>query len=140
MKTLIFFQESATYLLRVGKYFVEEWFTYIIGSTTNPHVLPLYVSDKFLAREIAHQTVGKCLTRVLKENKKLLWPSFPIRCSSFSLENFDHAIKESVSLESLMPHTFPKRKFYPDKIVHNIAIAVNIKPYSHEANAFEHLL
>jgi len=84
--------------------------------------------------------MGKGLTKVLKENKKLLWPYFPIRCGSFSLENFKHAIKESVNPASLRIHTFPKRKFDQDKIVYNITTAVKIKPYKHEVNYFEDLL
>jgi len=41
-----FSKEASTELIVVGKYFAEEWFTYIrvYGSTTDPHVLPLYVS------------------------------------------------------------------------------------------------
>ena len=51
-----FSQEAATNLLTVSKYFIEEWFTYIrvFVSTTDPHVLTLYVSDKLLAREVAY--------------------------------------------------------------------------------------
>lgn len=129
-------------LLLVGKYFVEEWYTYIkvFGSTLDPHVLALYVSDKLLAREIAHQTVGKGLTKTLKDNKKSLWPSFPIRCGYFSLANFNHATLESLSLESLRLHTFPKRKFDPNKIAHNITTAVKMKHFNHEANNSEDLL
>ena len=49
-------QEATIDLLVVRKYFIEEWFTYIrvFGSTADPHVLPLYVPDKLLEREIAH--------------------------------------------------------------------------------------
>ena len=67
-KSLRFSQEAATDLLVVSKYFIEEWFTYIrvFGSTYDPHVHPLYAFDKLLAMEIAHQTVGKGLTKVLK--------------------------------------------------------------------------
>lgn len=137
-----FSKEVATDLLAVRKYFIEEWFTYIrvFGSTTDPRVLPLNISDKLLAREIARQAVEKGLTKLLKENKKLLCLSFPIRCGSFSLENFNHAIKESVSLESLRLHTFPKRRFDRDKIAYDITTTMNIKPYNHEANYFEDLL
>lgn len=84
--------------------------------------------------------MGKGLTKLLKENKKLLWPYFPIRCGSFSLTNFNHAIKESISLESLRLHTMPKMQFDLNKIAYNITIVVKIKPYNHEANDFEDLL
>ena len=54
-----FSQEAKADLLIVGNKFIEEWFTYIrvFGSTVDPHVLPLYVSNKLLAREIAYQTM-----------------------------------------------------------------------------------
>ena len=141
-KAPMFSKEVATDLLVVGKYFVEEWFTYIrvFGSTMNPHVLPLYVFGKLLAREISHQIVGKGLTKTLKDNKKPLWPSFPIRCGYFLLENFNHATKESLSLESLKLHTLPKRQFDPDKITHNITIVAKIKPFNHEAKNPEDIL
>jgi len=83
--------------------------------------------------------MGKGFTKVLKESKKLLWPYFPILCSSFSLANSNHAIKESVSLEGLRLHTFPKRNFDPDKIAYNITTSVKIEPYNHEANKFQDL-
>lgn len=106
-----FSKEATTNLLIVGKYFFEQWFTYIrvYGSTSDLHVLPLYVSDKLLAREIAHQTIRKGLIKTLKYNKKSLWQPFPIQCGSFSLEIFHHASKELLSLESLRLHTLPKR-------------------------------
>lgn len=84
--------------------------------------------------------MGKGLTKVLKESKKFLWPSFPIRCGSFSSANFNHAIKESVSLEGLRLHSLPKRQFDPDNIAYNINTSVKIKPYNHKANKFENLL
>ena len=84
--------------------------------------------------------MGKGLTKTLKDNKKYLWTSFPIRCGSFSLANFNHATKESLSLESLRLHTLPKRQFDPDKIAHNITTTIRIKPFNYEANDSEDLL
>ena len=62
--------------------FGEELFTYvrIYGSPIAPHVLPLYVPSKLLAREVSYQTVGNGLTKSLKEAKKSISPSFPICC------------------------------------------------------------
>ena len=58
----------------------------------------------------------------------------------FSLANFNHATKESLSLESLRLHTLPKGQVDPEKIAHNIATTVKIKTFNHEANNFEDLL
>jgi len=113
-----FSQEAAADLLTVDKYFIEEWFTYIrvFGSIVDPHVLSLYVSHKLLARDISYQTVEKGLTKVLKDGKKSLWPTFLVKCGSFDLSNFVHATKESAHMEARRLHTLPKRKFDPNKV------------------------
>lgn len=84
--------------------------------------------------------MGKGLNKALKERKKLLWPSFLFKCSSFYLENFNHAIKVLASMEALRLHNLPKRQFDPDKVTYNITSAINLKPYNHEDNDFEDLL
>ena len=91
-----FTKEAISDLQMIGRYFIEEPFSYIksFGSSTPPHVLPLYVSDKLMAREVAYITVGNVLTKALKDSKNYLWPSFPISCGSFTLSNFNHALKE----------------------------------------------
>jgi len=100
----------------------------------------LYVSDKLLVSEIAHQTVGKDLTKAPKESKKLLWPAFHVKCGFFSLENFNHVINNSVSMEAFKLHTLPKRKFDPGKVAYNITTVVKLKQYNHEDKNFEDLL
>jgi len=137
-----FSQEAATDLLAIGKYFIEEWFTYIrvFCSTADPHVLPLYVFDKLLAREIAYQTIGKGLTKILKDGKKSLWPTLPIKCNTFSLANFVHATKELAQMEALRLHTFPTRQFDQNKVAYNVIVGLKIKAYNHGDNYFEDLL
>ena len=48
--------EAQIDIIPVARWFGEEWFTYIrvFGSTVPPHVLPLYIPYKLLAREIAY--------------------------------------------------------------------------------------
>ena len=43
-------------LTALGTWFGEEKFTYVrvFGSHASPHVLPLYIPEKLLAREIAY--------------------------------------------------------------------------------------
>jgi len=50
--------EAEVDILPVGRWFGEEFFTYVrvFGSIASPHVLPLYVLDKLLAQQIAYQT------------------------------------------------------------------------------------
>lgn len=140
-KALRFSQEAATNLLVVGKYFIEEWFTYIrvSGSIVDPHVIPLYVSNKLLSREISYQTMGKGLTKVLKDGKKSLWPTFPIKCSSFTLSNFVHATRELIEMEALMLYTLPTRQFDTNKVAYNVIIELTLNGYNHGYNYFEDL-
>lgn len=76
----------------IGRWFGEEMFTYVrvFGSMEPPHVLPWYVPDKVLVREIAYQTIGDGITHTLKECKKSLWPSFPLQCGVYELDDFKH--------------------------------------------------
>ena len=50
--------EAQIDIIPIARWFEEELFTYVrvFGSTVPPHVLPLYIPDKLLAREIAYQT------------------------------------------------------------------------------------
>jgi hypothetical protein len=52
-----------------------------------PHLLPKYVPDKLLAREVAYQTVEKGATTYLSEKNKIYWPIFPVHIGSYSLLN-----------------------------------------------------
>ena len=53
-------EEENTNILPIARCFAEENFTYIrvFGSHASPHVLPYYVLDKLLAKEIAYQLVN----------------------------------------------------------------------------------
>ena len=59
-------------LKSIGRWFREEKFTYVrvFGSQAKPHVLPLYIPDKLLAREVAYQITSEGVTRTLKSKKK----------------------------------------------------------------------
>ena len=52
--------EAKVDILPIARWFGEELFTYVrvFGSFASPHVLPLYVLDKLIAREITYQTFG----------------------------------------------------------------------------------
>jgi len=101
-------------LLRVGNWFGEELFTYIrvFGSLANPHV-PMYVPEKLLAREIAYQTVGNGISKIMKESNKKFWPTFPFRCGMFTLDNFKHAAIEVKFILELRFPTIPNREYGP---------------------------
>ena len=56
-----FSKEAEVDILSVARWFREDTFTYIrvLGSIASMHVLPYYVPNKLLAREIAYQTGGE---------------------------------------------------------------------------------
>ena len=127
-------------ILPVARWFGEELFTYVrvFGSFSSPHVLPLYVPDKLMAREIAYQTCGEGgLTKDLKENKKAIWPQFPVACGAFSLFDVGHAFKEVNNITCLHLFKFPVRPFDPYDIVKNFTTAVKIRVFSKEDDLFD---
>ena len=64
--------QAAIDLTSIGSWFGEEKFTLIriFGSQAKPHILPLYIPDKLLAREISYQIISDGVTQTLKKNKK----------------------------------------------------------------------
>ena len=106
----------------------EERFTYIrvFGSITDPHVLPLYIPDKLLAREVAYQIVEKGMSRNLKESKKQVWPPFPLRCGTYTLHDFKHAKKEAEKTKDMSLAVIPKRQYDPNKVAINFTNQVKL--------------
>jgi len=107
-----FSKEAEVDILSVARWFGEETFTYIrvFGSIALLPVLPYYVPNKLLAREIAYQTAGEGgLNRGFKEQKKAIWPTFSLQCGAFALHDFRHACKEEEIIKSMKLATFPRR-------------------------------
>ena len=115
--------ETEVDILPVARWFGEELFTYIrvFGNYASPHVLPLYVPDRLVAREIAYQTCGQGdMTKDLKDKKKGIWPQFPIKCGTFSLFDIGHAFQEIGNVTCLQLFKFSRRLFDPNDIVKNL--------------------
>jgi len=135
-----FSPEEEVEILPVARCFGEELFTYVrvFGSFSSPHVLPLYVPDKLMAREISYQTCREGgLTKDLKDKKKAIWPQFPMACGAFSLFYVGHAFKEVNNITCLRLFKFPRRPFDPYDIAKNFTIAVKIKVFSKEDDRFD---
>ena len=125
-----------------GLGFGEEWFTYIrvFGSTVPPHVLPLYVPNKLLAREIAYQTCSKGgLTKDLKDKKKAIWPQFPITFGAFSLFDVGHAFGEVENVTCLQLFKFPARPFDPNDVPQEFTTNIKIRVFSGKKDLFDDL-
>lgn len=132
--------EAEVDILSVARWFGEEFFTYIrvFGSIGSPHVLPFYVLDELMAREIAYQTCGMGgMSKVLKDSKKAIWPQFPVVCRAFALHELDHAFKEFDNVLCLQLPNFPGRQYDPFGVVSNFTTTVKIKVFSHEEDPFD---
>ena len=87
----------------MARCFGEETFTYIrvLGNITSPHVLPYYVRNNLMAREIAYQITSEGgMSKTLKESKKAIWPTFHVQCGEFSLHDVGHAFREAENILS----------------------------------------
>ncbi len=135
------FEEAKIDFIPIGRWFGEEIFTYVRfdGSLAPPHVLPLHVPDKLLAREISYQIVGDGSTKTLKKAKKYLWPSFPIQCGVYALHDFKHASLEIDNIACLNLATIMGRQFDPNKVAHNVTAQVKIRKFSRENDYYDDL-
>jgi len=90
------------------------------GSLTRPNVLPLYVPDKLLARELAYQITTAGTSKTLRTSKKQSWPIFPLRCDVYTLHDYKHAEKETSKINIVNLATIPNRQFDPQKVAYNM--------------------
>ena len=60
----------------------------IVGSTKPSHWLPHLVPDTLLIQEISYQTYVNGVVASLHQNKKGLWPPFPLITLVCKIENF----------------------------------------------------
>jgi len=123
----------------VGSWFGEEHFTYVrvFGSKANPHVLPFYVPDKLLAREIAYQLSAESTTSTLKNKQKRGWPTFPFRCGVFTLHDLKHAEKEATKIQALRLPILPNRPYDPKKYAYAALEHAKLSTFEHKEDIFD---
>ena len=134
--------EAQIDIIPIARWFGEEYFTYVrvFGSTIPPHVLPLYIPYKLLAREIAYQTcLEGGLTKDLTDKKKAIWPQFPVVCGVFSLFDVSHASTEIQNITCLQLFKFPSRPFELNEIAQNFTITVKVKVFYGKKDLFDDL-
>ena len=134
--------EADVEILPITRWFREEFFTYVrvFGSSAPPHVLPLYIPNKLLAREISYQTCGEGgLTKDLKEKKKAIWPQFPVACGAFSLFDVGHTFTKVENVTCLQLFKFPARPFDPNDVAQEFTTNVKIKVFSRKKDLFDDL-
>ena len=133
--------EASFDLPAVASWFGEEHFTYIkvFGSKARPHVLPLYIPDKLLAREICYQIMSESVTQILKEEKKRGWPPFPLRIGVFTLLNYKHAEKEAAKFQALSLATIPNRFYDPKQTAYTALEQAKLTKIEHQEDMFDDL-
>lgn len=109
--------EASIDLTSIDSWLSEEKFTYVrpFGSNTNPHVLPLYIPDKLLSREMDYQITKKGMSRNLKESKKQMWPTFSLYYGTYLMHDFKHAKKEAEKIKVLKLAVIPKNSMTQTK-------------------------
>lgn len=83
------FSKSAESTLKeIVDWYVFEKYSYIrvYGYHDSPHTLPTFIPNRFVLKEISYHIVSIGITRVLKDNRKSLWPSFPIQIGPYKLK------------------------------------------------------
>ena len=133
--------EASFDLPAVAHWFGEEHFTYIrvFGSKARPHVLPLYIPDKLLAREISYQIMSEGVTQTLKDEKKRGWPSFPLRIGVYTLQNYKHAEKEATKLQMISLASIPNRLYDPKKTAFIALEQAELSKVVHQEDQFDDL-
>lgn len=121
-------------LTAMGNWFKEDKFTYIwvFGNATRPHVLPLYIPDKLLARELAYQITTAGTSKTLRTSKKHLWPVFPLGCGVYTILDWRHAEKQAAKISMLNLATIPSRQFDPRKVAYNALEQAKPTKFDHE--------
>ena len=135
------YEEAQIDLIVVGNWFEEDKFTYIrvYGSLSRAHVLPLYVPDKLLARELAYRITTTGTSKTLRTSKKQSWPIFPLRCGVYTLHDYKHAEKEAGKINMLNLATISNRHFDPRKVTYNVLEQAKLTKFDHEKDEFDDL-
>ena len=69
------------------------------------------------------------MSRNLKESKNQMWPTFPLRCGTYSLHDFKHAKKEVEKIKILKLAVIPKRQYDPKAVAYNFTTQVKLAKF-----------
>jgi len=94
-----------------------------------------------MVRGITYQTASEGgMSKTLKEEKKAIWPTFPLQCGAFALHDLGHVFKEVEIMLSLQLPKFPRRQYDPFDTVKDFTTMVKIKVFTNEEDAFDDIL
>jgi hypothetical protein len=88
-------KEAMVGIKGIEDWYLGKYYTYIrvYVNSKAPHLLPKYIPDILLIREISYYTMITRITSFLSASYKNLWPTFPIHIGSYTLLNVPHTRK-----------------------------------------------
>lgn len=75
----------------------------------------------------------------LKNKKKQVWPSFPLKCGVFSLFDYKHAEKEVAKVIALCLAIFPNKLSDPNKTAYHAIEQAKLTKIDHVKDRFDDL-
>jgi hypothetical protein len=126
-------------LKEIADWFIDENFSYIrvYGCSIPPHVLPKFLPDRLVLREVAHQIVKGGIGIELKASQKKSCPIFPVHIGKFSLQNLVHSKVEAEALEEVKLVNIKHKKHDPYQLVNKHLMHYNMKSYEHEKSVYD---
>jgi hypothetical protein len=126
---------------KLADWFIEENFSYIMvfGCSVPPHVLPHFLPDRLVCREVSYQTIMGGINKEMKASQKNVCPTFPIYVGMFSLLHFGHSKVEAEALENVKLVYIEFKRHEPHKIVENHLAQFNMKRYVHENSPYDEI-
>ena len=103
----------------------------------SPHVLPKFLPDRLVLREVAHQIVKGGIGIELKAAQKKSWPIFPVHIRKFSLQNLGHSKVEAEALEEVKLVNIEHKKHDSYQLVNRHLMHCNMKAYEHEKSIYD---
>jgi hypothetical protein len=133
------FETVSKNLKEIADWFIEEIFSYIrvYGCSIPPHVLPKFLPDRLVCREVAHQIVKVSIRIELKVAQKKSWLIFLVHIGKFSLQNMGHSKVEAEALEEVKLLNIEYKRNDPYQLVKKHLIYCNMKEYEHEESPWD---
>ena len=96
---------------------IDAKFSYIrvYSCEATPHILPKFISYRWLLKEVAHQTIIMGINQTLIRYPKKILPTFPIKLRIYSLLHIYNSKKEANSLEDVWLHIKKPKKPWPSR-------------------------
>ena len=127
--------EGIQLLYKIGDWYIEKELTYlrIYGATAAPNLLPKFVPDRLVLREIAYETLLFGFNASLVKEKLRLFITYPMHISPYGLNNYFFARIEAQAIDE---YRFLDGRFKRDDPKHLVAQHAAqlgiLWPYAHD--------